>query len=250
MTEGPLPWETPASPAWPSRIRALTTRRRGPGGGDWNLADHVGDDPEAVATRRRELQHAIGVEAIQWLDQVHGVRCVSVSRESVEQVPRADAAWTCCDRLALAVLTADCVPVVIGDRAGSSVGVAHGGWRGLVGGILGNLVDALPSPASELVAWLGPAIGPQAYEVGDDVRAAVAALPEGAALVDAAFRAGGAPGKYLLDLFTLSERLLERVGVATVITARTCTFHDPSCYSFRREGRTGRMATLAWLDPP
>lgn len=249
MTEHPLLWEAPASASWPSRVRALTTRRHGPGGGDWNLADHVGDDPAAVARHRRELQRATGVEAIQWLDQVHGVRCLPVSRETVGQVPRADAAWTRSDRLALAVLTADCVPVVVCDRAATVVGVAHGGWRGLVGGVIGNLVAALPAPAAELVAWLGPAIGPQAYEVGDDVRAAVAALPEGIALLEAALRAGAAPGKYWLDLFTLSERLLERAGVTTVVTARTCTFHEPSCYSFRREGRTGRMATLAWLEP-
>ncbi len=249
MADRQLPFESPPAARWPPGVRALTTRRRGPAGQSWNLADHVGDDPEVVAANRRALARATGIEAVQWLEQVHGTRCVEATRDSASRVPRADAAWTRQRRLGLAVLTADCVPVVVCDRAASVVGVAHGGWRGLVGGVLENLVAALPAPAGELVAWLGPAIGPDAYEVADDVRSAVGGLADGAALLEACFRRGREPGKYWLDLFTLCERLLDRAGVGTVSTGRVCTFHDQTLFSFRREGRTGRMATLAWLDP-
>lgn len=246
----PADWQHPSAHAWPPRVRAVTTSRRGPAGQEpWNLADHVGDDPAAVAANRRTLLELTGLTRVQWLAQVHGRRCVAATASTAAGVPEADAAWTDEPGLGLAVLTADCVPAVICDRAGSVVGVAHGGWRGLVGGVLESLVAALPVPAADLVAWLGPAIGPQAYEVGDDVRAALAALPDGRALAGECLRPGRASGKHHLDLFTLSERLLARVGVATVPEARCCTFGDRRFFSYRREGRTGRMVTLAWLQP-
>jgi YfiH family protein len=245
---------TPPPGRWPPAVGALTTTRLPPGDAGrsslgWNLASHVGDEPEAVVANRRELAEATGVSRIQWLEQVHGARCVAATPASVSRVPQADAAWTAEPGLGVAVLTADCVPVVLCDRAGTVVGVAHGGWRGLVAGVLEALVAALPVAGQELLAWIGPAIGPDAFEVGDDVIQAIAALDDGAALLDRCALPHPAPGKHFVDLFVLSGMLLERQGVEDVRGERLCTYHDPRFYSFRREGRTGRMVTLAWLRP-
>jgi hypothetical protein len=242
----------PRSHAWPDTVGALTTTREFPDGasamglGGWNLADHVGDEATAVAANRRALAGRTGVVRVQWLAQVHGTRCVEANAQTVSTVPEADAAWTRERHLGLAVLTADCVPVVVCDRVGAVLGVAHGGWRGLVSGVLETLLTALPARAEHLVAWLGPAIGPDAYEVGEDVAAAVAALPDGARLTATCLRPAG-PGKHYLDLFTLSAQLLERAGVPVVTTERLCSYSDRRFFSYRRDGRTGRMVTLAWL---
>lgn len=246
-------WVAPPA-GWPAGIGALTTTRATadavPAGHfGWNLADHVDDDPAAVAAARRRLLEVTGVRRVQWLQQVHGTGCVQASAATAGTVPQADAAWTRETGLAVAVLTADCVPVVVCDRAGSVVGVAHGGWRGLVGGVLEALLASLPVAAADTVAWLGPAIGPRAFEVGDDVLDAVAAIDQGGALLDQCVRPGR-PGKHHLDLFALSDRLLRRAGVGEVLSERLCTFDDPRFFSYRREGSTGRMATLAWLRGP
>ncbi|MEQ8483281.1 MAG: peptidoglycan editing factor PgeF [Pseudomonadales bacterium] len=247
-------WVAPG-PGWPASVTALTTVRQpwavrghsqGPFG-TWNLADHVDDAPAAVAANRAALLSATGVSGVQWLQQVHGTAVVAADGETARQVPVADAAWTRQPGLAVAVLTADCVPVVLADRAGTVVGVAHGGWRGLVGGVIGALVAAMPVPATGLVAWVGPAIGPAAYEVGDDVAGAVAGLDRN--LADVCLRPGRRPGKHQLDLFALTASLLAASGVAVVPFERTCTFSDARFYSYRRDGVTGRMATLAWLQP-
>lgn len=247
---------TPRPGEWPAGARVLTTTRQAPdaaarGLGGWNLADHVGDEPTAVAQNRRALLAGTGLTEVQWLSQVHGTRWVEADRDSAARVPEADAAWTRERGLGLAVLTADCVPVALADRQATVVAVAHGGWRGLVAGVLENLVAALPVPAGDLVAWLGPAIGPSVYEVGPEVRAAVAALPDGDRLAAEVFRlAPRSPGggKGHLDLFGLSQRLLERAGVGAVHSDRLCTYSDERFFSYRRDGRTGRMVTLAWLE--
>jgi YfiH family protein len=226
----------------------LTTTRTPaiPGGRfGWNLAEHVDDEPAAVAAGRELLAVHSAVAQVQWLNQVHGRHCVRAG-SPVRPAPQADAAWTTEPGLGVAVLTADCVPVVVCDRGATVVGVAHGGWRGLVDGVLDSLLDDLPVAPSELIAWLGPAIGPASFEVGDDVIAAVAALPDGAALL-AQCRRPSARGRHLLDLFTLSEGLLRRQGVSTVYCERLCTVLDGRFHSYRRDGATGRMATLAWL---
>ncbi len=244
-------WPQPVSPPWPAGVRALTTNRQGPDGrwgpglGGWNLAAHVGDRQATVTANRTTLRASIGVQRIQWLTQVHGTRCLAADAATTVAAPEADAAWTCEAGLALAVLTADCVPVVLGHRRGTLVAVAHGGWRGLVSGVLERLVAALPAAPEDLVAWLGPAIGPAAYEVGEEVASAVRALPDGDALAGACLRRGR-PGRHYLDLFTLSECLLRRAGVPLVSTEALCTFSDRRFFSYRRDGATGRMATLAW----
>lgn len=245
------PWVRPPMPPWPRGVQALTTTRTAPGPeprglGGWNLADHVGDDAAAVAANRRSLSSLTGVGEVQWLRQVHGTRCIESRRETAARVPEADAAWTAEPGLALAVLTADCVPVVVCDREASVVGVAHGGWRGLVAGVLDALVSCLPVPPGELTAWLGPAIGPGAYEVGEDVVNAVTGLSDGERLGVECLQAGRS-GRAHLDLFALSEQLLWRAGVRTVTTERLCTYSDRRFFSYRREGQTGRMVTLAWI---
>jgi hypothetical protein len=246
-------WVEPSPAAWPAGVHALTTTRRGPDGrygpglNGWNLADHVNDDPTAVAANRRLLAAHTGVDRVQWLTQVHGSRCVEARQDTAASVPQADAAWTRERGLGLAVLTADCVPVVVCDRQATLLGVAHGGWRGLVSGVLGNLLNVLPASPQDLMAWLGPAIGPTAYQVGGEVAAAVTALPDGEQLARACLRPGG-PGRHYLDLFTLTQQLLEKAGVATVISDRLCTYTDQRFFSYRRDGNTGRMVTLAWLD--
>jgi polyphenol oxidase len=252
-------WISPDVRQWPAHAKALTTVRYlaaagagapagvsvGPYSG-FNLADHVGDEAAAVAANRAWLQQATGVGAIQWLSQVHGNRCIQASPDSVKQLPQADAAWTSSPGVAVAILTADCVPVVIADRDCRAVGIAHGGWRGLVGGVIGNLVRSLPVPPRRLCAWIGPAIGAQAYEVGEDVVEAVRGVD--VAVASACVGAGQRPGKYQLDLFALTGMLLQRAGVSAVPGARLCTYSDPRFYSYRRDGTTGRMATLAWLS--
>lgn len=243
-------WPVAAGPDWPARVGAFTTTRGDAPGFGFNLGDHVGDDPDQVARRRRLLAGRAGLAGIQWLRQVHGVRCIEATATSVTgDVPEADAAWTRARGVGVAVLTADCVPLVVAAADGSAVGVAHGGWRGLVGGVVGALLSAMPVAAGDAVAWIGPAIGPDAYEVGDDVAAAVRALPGVAGPVgEEVLRIGRRPDRYQLDLFALTRALLAQAGVTRIITDRLCTHDDPRFYSYRGEGETGRMATLAWLD--
>ncbi len=230
---------------WPyaDRLRVLTTTRaggvsEGPCSG-FNLAGHVGDNPDHVAANREILARHLGHLPIQWLDQVHGTRVVEAGGESL---PEADAVWTTTRGQVLAVLTADCLPVVLADRAGTNIAVAHGGWRGLINGILAATVTAMPTRPE--VAWLGPAIGADVYEVGDEVLDQVAA--EGPQF-EQALRRGPLPGKGYLDLAGLARLQLVSQGIQNVYDAGLSTWDTGHFYSYRREGQTGRMATLAWL---
>ncbi len=230
---------------WPSggRVRALTTTRVGgvslPPCGGLNLAHHVEDDPEHVRRNREILGEHLGHLPIQWLDQVHGVRVVEAGREPL---PQADAVWTARPGQILAVLTADCLPVVLTDRAGSAVAIAHGGWRGLVDGILDETIAAMPVQPE--LAWLGPAIGADVYEVGEEVLEQVLRQDP---LYEQAIRYGPAAGKGYLDLSRLAELQLAAAGVESIYASRLSTADTERFYSYRCEGRTGRMATLAWL---
>jgi YfiH family protein len=236
------PWIVPAWHA-PPRVRAVTTTRSA-----GNLASHTGDDPNAVEGRREKLRLQHGLRAITWLDQVHGTEVVAVTERSSREPHVADAAWTELAGLACAVLTADCVPVLLSDLDGRVVGAAHGGWRGLVGGVVEALVDALPVTAERLVAWLGPAIGQARYEVGPEVAAAI----ESSVGVRLAARvlspSAGGPDKWLADLVTLARVQLDGLGVATIDSADACTYDDARFYSYRRDKSSGRMASLIWLD--
>jgi len=237
-------------PDWPAPngVRALsTTRQGGVSTGAYaslNLGEHAGDDPKSVATNRARLQQDLGSATPRWLRQVHGVQVAQLDREIVQE--SADAAVTGRRSQACVIMTADCLPVILCDRAGGMVGAAHAGWRGLSAGVLEATVQAMDAKPGELLAWLGPAIGPQAYEVGEDVRAVfVAHAPEAAH----AFKLGNASGKWWCDLYLLARQRLASVGVKDVYGGGLCTFTDKGrFFSHRRDGQCGRMATLIWLD--
>ena len=236
---------TPDWPA-PSRVRAaMTTRAGGVSTGAYaslNLATHVGDDPAAVAENRSRLRTALGLRAEPaWLEQVHGARVVLLPRTNDGP---ADAAVCFAPGSVCAVLVADCLPVFLASRDGDRVGIAHAGWRGLAAGVVEATVAALDCDPSRLVAWLGPSIGPRAFEVGEEVREAFVAQDAGAA---AAF-APGRPGRWLADLPALARRRLAAAGVDAVSGGGLCTHADAvRFYSYRRDGATGRLAALAWL---
>lgn len=239
-----LPLLTPDWPA-PARVRACSTTRAGgvsaaPYDG-LNLGDHVGDDPPAVAENRRRLSTGLP-SAPAWLRQVHGVVVVDAAR--VSGPCEADAAFSRQAGAVCVVMTADCLPVLFCDRAGSVVAAAHAGWRGLAAGVLEATVAAMAVPPAELLAWLGPAIGPQAFEVGGEVRDVF--LARDASAADAFVPA--ADGKWLADIFLLARQRLASLGVGGVYGGGVCTVSDPlRFYSHRRDRVTGRMATLVWL---
>ena len=240
-------------PDWPAPagVRALsTTRLDGTSEGPWqcfNLGDHVGDDPAAVARNRRELAIEAGLEPgnIAWLRQVHGTRVVSLA-EAVPADTEADASITERPGLACAILTADCLPVLFCNLAGTRVGAAHAGWRGLSAGVLEQVVAGL-GPADTLMAWLGPAIGPSHFEVGPEVLDAFLDFDTNSSL---AFSARGArPGHFMADIWLLARQRLELAGVTRIFGGGLCTVSDPQrFFSYRRDGQTGRMASLIWLD--
>lgn len=242
-------WLCPDWPA-PGNVRSLITTREGgvsraPFDG-FNLATHVGDDARAVASNRVLLTRHCGAQPV-WLEQVHGTAVVELEKSSVSpEVPVADASVSRSPGLACAVLTADCLPVLLCDRAGTVVAAAHAGWRGLAAGVLEATVVRMQVKPRDLLGWLGPAIGPQAFEVGDEVRALFVASDPVAA---DAFVATGKPGKWLADLFMLARQSLLRAGVGWVGGGGICTFiGHRRFYSYRREGVTGRFASLIWLD--
>ena len=236
-------------PDWPAprNVRAVsTTRRGGRSKGRYdslNLAEHVGDDPSAVEANRQLLGNRIPV-APAWLKQVHGVRCVDV--DAAEAGVEADASFSRIAVRACAVLTADCLPVLLCDKAGTVVAAAHAGWRGLAAGVIEATVAAMQTPGAHLVAWLGPAIGPEAFEVGAEVRAAFVQDDPDAATAFIPF----GKDKWLCDLYVLARRRLVRLGVERVSGGRYCTHTERErFFSYRRDGVTGRMATLVWIEP-
>lgn len=238
-------WIVPEWPA-PACVRSLvTTRNGGVSTGPYaslNLGLHVGDDPVAVAANRARLREHLPAEPA-WLNQVHGT--CTVLADAADRVPNADASFTRRRGVVCAVMTADCLPVLFADDDGTVVAVAHAGWRGLAAGVLEATIAAMEIPPTRLHAWLGPAIGPQAFEVGAEVRSAfVADLPESAA----AFMPGDT-GKWLADIYTLARLRLRRAGVDSLHGGGLCTVSDAArFYSYRRDGTTGRMASLIWLE--
>ncbi len=234
-------------PDWnlPASVRAvMTTREGGRSRGPYesfNLGAHVGDDDEAVHANRRRLAARLGlVREPAWLRQVHGATVVRA--ESVTEDTEADASWTDQPGVACVVMVADCLPVLLASRDGERVAAAHAGWRGLAAGVLEETVRALGG--GELTAWLGPAIGPDRFEVGPEVREAfVARSPEHAQ----AFREGDGD-RWLCDIYLLARRQLAALGVHDVHGGGFCTVTDPRFFSFRRDGVTGRMAALIWRE--
>lgn len=236
-------------PDWPApaNVQAFTTTRNGPGVSQlpyyrFNLGARCGDDPAAVTRNRAALRTQYGLPGEPlWLHQVHGI---DVARDDDgRDEPMADAAVTDRTGSVLAVLTADCLPVLFCNTAGTEVAAAHAGWRGLAAGVLEETVAALRSPATELMAWLGPAAGAARYEIGEEVRQALLRHDAG---IEAAFSLTR-PGHYLIDMPAIARRRLAAVGVSRVYGGGLCTLADIRFYSHRREQRTGRMASLIWL---
>ncbi len=241
-------WLIPQWPA-PPGVRALSTLRRGgvsrPPYDGLNLADHVGDAPQAVQENRARLQRAASLPAAPcWLRQVHGSAVVEAG--AARKRP-ADGAYTRRPGVVCAVLTADCLPLLLCTADGAAVAALHCGWRGLAAGIVAAGVAALaPGPGVEVLAWLGPAIGPQAFEVGEEVRQAFVQDDPGAA---AAFTpaASRRRDRWYADLYLLARRQLQACGVRRIHGGGLCTWREADAfYSFRRDGVTGRMATLIW----
>ncbi len=238
---------TPDWPA-PSWVRAFVTTR--PGGSSTgayaslNLGDHVGDDPQTVAANRERLSKAQALPAEpRWLQQVHGRAVVDLAAAPPQ--PVADGAVSFAPPAVCAILTADCLPVLFCDRKGSRVGAAHAGWRGLAAGVLAETVARLNCAPAELMAWLGPAIGPDAFEVGAEVRAAFLAKDSAGA---ACFRANRAE-HWLADIYELARRELRALGLSEIYGGGFCTYTERErFYSYRRDGVTGRMAALIWLE--
>lgn len=238
-------WIRPDWPA-PAQVRAFATTRLGgvsePPYASFNLGDHVGDNPDHVARNRRRLRELLQLPAEPcWLNQVHGRDVVEAGNGAAFQ---ADGAWTAARGTVCAVLTADCLPVLLCDRQGRRVAALHAGWRGLAAGVLEAGVEALGCRGGEVMAWLGPAIGPQAFEVGEEVRTVMVDHDTRAA---AAFTANRS-GHWLADLYALARQRLEASGVEAVYGGDRCTHSERDhFFSYRREGVTGRSASLIWL---
>jgi len=230
----------------------FTTRLGGVGSGPYaslNLGANTADDPAIVAANRRRVQAALPGPPV-WLTQVHGV-AVWDADTLPNQTPQADAAITTTPQCVLTILVADCLPVVIADARGRALGVAHAGWRGLAAGVLENTVAALRTrcPDADWQAWIGPCIGPSAFEVGPDVRSAFVSPGDDAQFVARPDSCQKQPQKWLADLPALAGERLRRAGVAHIQRARLCTVSHPDLFfSHRRDGGvTGRMALCAWL---
>jgi len=244
LREGPVPWIVPDWPVDRCVRGFATTRAGGAGTGPYaslNLGAHVGDEPAAVAENRRRLVAALGLPGEpRWLTQVHGSRVARAESLDHDDVPEADAVVCRTRGIVCAVLTADCLPVLLADRRGSVVAAVHGGWRGLAAGVLEAALAAMDRPATELCAWLGPAISGAVYEVGGEVRERMLEADDDTAACFAPAR----PGHYLLDLRGVARVKLRRAGVPAVHGGLWCTLGMPRWFfSYRRDGRCGRMAT-------
>jgi YfiH family protein len=234
-------------PDWaaPKRVRALvTTRAGGVSSGNYaslNLSLRVGDDPARVARNRAILRACLPADPA-WISQVHGTSAIDAAEATADT--QADASVTREPGRVCAVMTADCLPVFLSDAEGRTVGVAHAGWRGLAAGVIESAVRAMRVDAQDLIAYIGPGIGPGRYEVGEDVHGAFVGADAGTA---GAFAAQGG-GKYLADLYALARGRLAAAGVARVYGGGFCTVSDERFFSFRRDRTTGRMASLIWLE--
>lgn len=242
---------------WPAPpgVRAITTTRHGLGRSKppfdaFNLGIRNGDEIDAAMANRAALSEALRLpSAPRWLKQVHGTTVVHFddAAASHDVEPEADAAVTSSPDVVLAILTADCLPVVFAAKKGHEIAAAHAGWRGLAAGVLEATVQAMRTPSDRLIAWLGPAAGPDAYEIGEEVRDAFVAHDTHAASAFAATR----PDHWRVDLFALARQRLHALGMADadIHGGNRCTISEPEhFFSHRRDGRSGRIATLAWIE--
>jgi YfiH family protein len=241
----PEGWIVPDWPA-PDRIRALITTRRGGNSigpfASMNVGLCVGDDPACVEANRHLLMQFLPAEP-KWLDQVHGTRVVDA--ESIAGPIAADASVATSPGCVSVVMVADCLPILITNRAGNIVAAAHAGWRGLAAGIVENTVRAFDMPPGNLLAYLGPAIGPSAFEVGDEVRDQFVTVDQAAQHAFQPHR----PGKWLADLFLLARQRLVKAGLTDIYGGGLCTYSDPArFFSHRRDKVSGRIAALVWIE--
>lgn len=235
-------------PDWPApvNVKSLqTTRKGGLSAAPYdslNLGEHVGDEPLNVARNRVLLNHLLPSEPV-WLEQAHGTLVANADDASCQ--PQADACIARHRESVCVVMTADCLPVLLCDAQGSVVGAAHAGWKGLAAGVIEATVQAMSAPPHNLMAWLGPAISQNAFEVGEEVRAAFVALHPQAA---SAF-AVGQSGKWLADIYALARIHLNALGIAQIYGGNYCTYRESEkFFSYRRDGATGRMGTFIWLE--
>lgn len=242
-------WLVPDWPAPPRVNSLITTRVGGVSAAPYaslNLGDHVGDDPLAVTANRRHLASHLPSEPC-WLNQVHGTTVIE-AMTGRKAAPVADASFARLPVVVCAVLTADCLPVLFCDRSASVVAAAHAGWRGLLAGVLEQTVIAMDTSPEHLLAYFGPAIGPRAFEVGDEVRRAFVASRQEAAT---AFRpaATGKTEKWFADIYLLARQRLRQLGITAIYGGQCCTWQEKErFFSYRRDGATGRMASLIWLS--
>jgi YfiH family protein len=237
-------WLIPDWPA-PAAVKSCITTRTGGVSvapfDSFNLGDHVEDQPESVATNRLSLTSQLHVQPA-WLRQVHGV---TVAEADPSVVVEADASWTATPGIACTIMTADCLPALFCNRAGTRVAAAHAGWRGLAAGVLEAAADSLQVEASEILVWLGPAIGQPSFEVGGEVfETFVSQHPQTAE----AFIPSVNAGRFMADIYALARLRLAAHGVTAVYGGGLDTFNDPRFYSYRRAARTGRFASLIWLQ--
>lgn len=236
------------TPSWPtpSHVHAYTTTRNGgvstSSYRSLNLAGHVGDLPEAIAENRARLHPSLSLPSEPaWLEQVHGNEIVDAASGPGQ---RGDASIAYGPGPVCAILTADCLPLLLCDQEGTRVAAVHAGWRGLATGIIEATVSALETPGERLLAWLGPAIGPKAFEVGPEVKQIF--LDQDCRNISA-FSAHG-QGRWLADIYQLARSRLTKLGIQWIYGGQYCTVTDSThFYSYRRDGQTGRMATLIWL---
>ena len=249
------PW---IQPEWPGKgqIQILMTHREGgvsqPPYDCLNLGEHVGDDLGSVAANRLILGTFIPSDPI-WLNQTHGTTVfdadmwVPYGPSGYTEAPQADAAITTLPNYVLGILTADCLPVFLASKDGQVIGAAHAGWRGLNLGVVEATVAAMRQKVKkddlEIQAYFGPAIGPEAFEVGEDVRAVFIEHDQNTAI---AFKPCAESGKYMADIYQLARLRLQALGISSIEGGKDCTFQDQRFFSYRRDGNTGRMANLIW----
>jgi YfiH family protein len=243
----PREWITPQWPA-PAGVRAfVTTRHGGVSAGEYaslNLGTRGGDDPRSVAENRLVVRGHLP-SMPRWMEQVHGTAVCDLDAIGNLDVATADAAVTRNPGTVGVVLTADCMPLFLADRGGTRVGVAHAGWRGMAAGVIENAVSSLGVDPREVIAWMGPTIGPTAFEVGSEVREAFVAVDPGA---HAAF-APHVPGKFMADLYALARQRLARAGVREVHGGGFCTYRETQrFFSYRRFPESGRMGAFIWME--
>lgn len=249
----PITFITPNWPA-PSNVKALQTTRVGGVSiapyASLNLGAHVQDDAMAVATNRQLLSPYLPSEPV-WVNQVHGTDVIDAATSTCLQ--NADASFTTKVNVVCVTMTADCLPVLLCDKKGSVVAAVHAGWRGLCDGVIEAAVQKMQVPADEVLVWLGPAIGPNAFEVGGDVREQFIAKDSQASQAFKMLEQSASGDKWLGNLYLIAQQRLNRIGVAAIYGAGVnedfCTYTDQArFFSFRRDNVTGRMASMIWLE--